>query len=182
MRRPPPTPELRFEALFRSHRDEVHRFVARRTDASAVEDVVSETFAICWRRLDVVPPGHELPWLYLTARHLLLSRTRADGREADKRRRAGAGAVPVGRDPAEALADRDLVVRAFLELGEADREALRLVAWEGLSLADGARAAGVSRPAFAMRVHRARRKLGHALAGTKHPGVPRPRPTVEQAP
>jgi len=41
--------------------------------------------------------------------------------------------------------------------------ALRLVAWEGLTLTSAARAAGVSRPAFAMRVHRARRRLAAHL-------------------
>jgi RNA polymerase sigma-70 factor (ECF subfamily) len=48
-------------------------------------------------------------------------------------------------------------------LGENDRDALRLVAWERLSLTDAARAAGVSRAAFAMRVHRARRRLAVQL-------------------
>jgi RNA polymerase sigma-70 factor (ECF subfamily) len=61
------------------------------------------------------------------------------------------------------LAERDSILRAFVELSESDREALRLVAWEGLSLGDAARAAGVSRTAFAMRVHRARRRLAAKL-------------------
>lgn len=67
------------------------------------------------------------------------------------------------RDPADRLAERDATLRAFAALSEPDREALRLVAWERLSLADAARAAGVSRPAFAMRVHRARRRLAAHL-------------------
>ena len=67
------------------------------------------------------------------------------------------------RDPADRLAERDAALRAFTGLSEPDREALRLVAWERLSLADAARAAGVSRPAFAMRVHRARRRLAARL-------------------
>jgi RNA polymerase sigma-70 factor (ECF subfamily) len=79
---------------------------------------------------------------------------------AGRRRRA---ALDATRDPADRLAERDAVLRAFTGLSEPDREALRLVAWERLSLADAARAAGVSRPAFAMRVHRARRRLAARL-------------------
>ncbi|MDA0184178.1 DUF134 domain-containing protein, partial [Solirubrobacter phytolaccae] len=75
------------------------------------------------------------------------------------RRRSGAALTDAARDPADRLAERDATLRAFAALSEPDREALRLVAWERLSLADAARAAGVSRPAFAMRVHRARRRL-----------------------
>ena len=59
-------------------------------------------------------------------------------------RRAGAAAAEPradARDPAESLAERDAALRAFAALKEPDREALRLVAWERLSLADAARAA-----------------------------------------
>ena len=52
-----------------------------------------------------------------------------------------------------------------------DREALRLVAWEGLSIADAARAAGVPRATFAMRLHRARRRLAQQLDPSA-PSVP----------
>ena len=77
-----------------------------------------------------------------------------------RRRRSDSRA---GRDPADRLAERDAVLQAFATLSERDREALRLTAWERLSLADGARAAGVTRTAFAVRVSRARRRLAAAL-------------------
>jgi RNA polymerase sigma-70 factor (ECF subfamily) len=51
-------------------------------------------------------------------------------------------------------------------LSENDREAIRLVAWEGLSNADAARAAGCSGPAFAVRLSRARARLARALDDT----------------
>ena len=64
------------------------------------------------------------------------------------------------------------MLQAFAALSEPDREALRLVAWEGLSLADGARAAGVTRIAFAVRVSRARRRLAAAPERTPRPLTP----------
>jgi RNA polymerase sigma factor (sigma-70 family) len=147
----------RFEELFRSHYRDVLRYAQRRTDPVQAEEVASETFAICWARLHRVPDP-ALPWLYAVARKCLANRRRAASRRVvvrvDER---------VGRDPAEQLAERDAILRAFVALSVRDREALRLFAWEGLSLADAARAAGTSRAAFAMRLHRARRRLAAEL-------------------
>ena len=173
-----PTRQARFEALFHEHYAAVHRYALRRAEPSLAEEVVNEAFLVAWRRLDEVPE-EPLPWLYGTAKHVLANRRRdaarharrigaaaaesgvtAPGEAVDGRRRA---ALDVARDPADRLAERDAALRAFTGLSEPDREALRLVAWERLSLADAARAAGVSRPAFAMRVHRARRRLAARL-------------------
>ncbi len=71
--------------------------------------------------------------------------------------------APSARDRADALAARDGVVRSFAGLSDSDREALALVAWDGLDLACAARVAGTTRVAFAMRVSRARRRLAAAL-------------------
>ena len=173
-----PTRQARFEALFHEHYAAVHRYALRRAEPSLAEEVVNEAFLVAWRRLDEVPE-EPLPWLYGTAKHVLANRRRdaarharrigaaaaesgvtAPGEAVDGRRR---DALDVARDPADRLAERDAALRAFTGLSEPDREALRLVAWERLSLADAARAAGVSRPAFAMRVHRARRRLAAHL-------------------
>ncbi|HEV2999897.1 MAG TPA: sigma-70 family RNA polymerase sigma factor [Solirubrobacteraceae bacterium] len=166
------TARAQFEALFRSHYRDVHRFALRRIDASVAEEIATETFTICWAKLDSVPDP-ALPWLYGVARNCLANRRRRIERhdETAARVHAERGGVD-GRDPAERFAERDTILRAFTSLSEPDREALRLVAWEGLALVDAARAAGTSRPAFAMRVHRARRRLAahlNALEGSHRP-------------
>jgi RNA polymerase sigma-70 factor (ECF subfamily) len=56
------------------------------------------------------------------------------------------------------------LAQALAALGERDREALLLTAWEGLTSEQAARALGCSAPAFRVRVHRARRKLQTTLA------------------
>ena len=165
------SPAERFEALYREHYAAVLRFARRRTDPQTAEDVTAETFAIAWRRLDRIPAHKPLPWLYVTAGHELANRRRKAASDRDK---AAAVSREVGRDPADALAERDAVLQAFATLSERDREALRLVAWEGLSLADGARAAGVTRVAFAVRVSRARRRLATALEDDPAPATSRP--------
>jgi RNA polymerase sigma factor (sigma-70 family) len=154
----------RFEALFAAHYRDVHRFALRRTDPEEAEEVANETFAIAWAKLGSVPE-YALPWLYAVARKCLANRRRAATRRHGLAARLRARPPqPAGRDPAEKLAERDSILRAFVELSESDREALRLVAWDGLSLIDAARVAGVSRTAFAMRVHRARGRLAAQLA------------------
>jgi RNA polymerase sigma factor (sigma-70 family) len=166
-------PRQRFEALFATHYRDVLRYALRRTDAAHAEEVVNETFLVAWRRLDRVPEP-ALPWLYAAAGHVLANQRRSVARSA-RREQAAAEPASSGRDPAERFAERDAALRAFTTLGERDREALRLVAWERLSLADAARAAGVSRAAFAMRVHRARRRLAAALHDEDAAIAPEPR-------
>jgi RNA polymerase sigma-70 factor (ECF subfamily) len=165
----PSTEAQRFEALYRAHYAAIVRFVHRRIDPASAEEIVADTFAIAWRRLDDVP-ADPLPWLYVVARNLLHGEHRSAASARDKA--AGVALVSSldrGRDPADALAERDHVLRAFAALSEPDREALRLVAWEGLDHRDAARVAGTSRVAFTMRVSRARRRLAAALAELDQP-------------
>jgi RNA polymerase sigma-70 factor (ECF subfamily) len=53
---------------------------------------------------------------------------------------------------------------ALSRLGELDREILLLAAWEDLDSASIARAVGCTRANVAMRLFRARKRLGTALA------------------
>jgi RNA polymerase sigma-70 factor (ECF subfamily) len=128
--------------------------------------VAAETFLIAWRRLDDVPP-HEaaLPWLLVTARRVLANRRRTAGRataiepllEADV-----SGAT--GLDPADAVAERAALAAASRRLDETDRETLALIAWDGLAPREAAVVAGCSAATFAVRAHRAKRRLASLLA------------------
>ncbi|MGO9957621.1 MAG: RNA polymerase sigma factor [Solirubrobacteraceae bacterium] len=42
----------RFEALFREHHPAVRAYARRRVPSETVDDIVSETFLVVWRRLD----------------------------------------------------------------------------------------------------------------------------------
>ena len=170
------TDSQRFEALYLANYAAVLRYVARRIERSAAEEIVAETFTIAWRRLEHVPRDEQLPWLLVTARNTLANQRRAATR-ATVKERAHAATIrePPSRDPADALAERDAIVRAFTTLSQPDREALRLVAWDGLALATAARVAGTTRLAFAMRVSRARRRLAAALEEPDPAPAPPPR-------
>jgi RNA polymerase sigma factor (sigma-70 family) len=159
-----PAREARFEGLFRENYPAVRAYALRRTSGDAAQDVVAETFLVAWRRLDDVP-ADALPWLYGVARRVLANRRRgADRSAALERRLAGAEPRGAGRDPGDSAGDAEILRIALSRLSEPSREALMLVAWHGLSGARAARAAGCSRAAFAVRLHRARARLAAELA------------------
>jgi RNA polymerase sigma-70 factor (ECF subfamily) len=146
----------RFEGLFRDHHVAVVAYVRRRAPQEAVDDIVGETFLVAWRRLGCVP-AEELPWLLAVARNVL-----ATQRRGAVRRRA---LTPLSR------------------LAPKDREALTLIAWDGLQPHEAAVVLGDSAGAFRVRLHRARQRLRALLEDSSEPArsAPAPRLRVEEA-
>ncbi|HEX8004518.1 MAG TPA: sigma-70 family RNA polymerase sigma factor [Mycobacteriales bacterium] len=149
-----------FTRLFEAHYDAVLRYGRRRTDEQTARDVAAETFLVAWRR--GVPDGDPLPWLYGVARNCLANATRATRREASALPRLAT--APATPDLADAASDAETVRAALARLPDRDREAVLLVTWEDLPTRDAARVAGCSPAAFAVRLHRARRRLAALLA------------------
>jgi RNA polymerase sigma-70 factor, ECF subfamily len=150
----------RFEQIYGEHREAVEAYVRRRASEPLVEDVVSETFLVCWRKLDRVP-DQPLPWLYAVARKTLANQRRKLARE----RRVGA-------EPATAVAEPEpagdaVLAAAFAALSELDREVLRLIAWEGMSLSQAAVVLGCSALTCRVRYHRAKTRLARRLDATE---------------
>ena len=56
------------------------------------------------------------------------------------------------------------IAAALAGLREGDREVLTLLAWDGLTPAQASESLGCSRATFAVRLHRARRRLERELA------------------
>ena len=153
----------RFEALFESCNAEVRAYVLRRAPHAAVEDVVSETFLVAWRSLDSVP-REPLPWLYGVARRTLANHRRGRLRTAALSARLTRTLVPPSEQEAPVSDEVEPQLRdALLALTVREREALLLVAWEGLSPAQAASALGCSSAAFRVRLHRARGHLAQLL-------------------
>ena len=71
--------EERFRRLYDTGHVRVVAYALRRTTNNEdAADVVAETFAIAWRRLDDVPLGErEVPWLYAVARRVIANRVTA---------------------------------------------------------------------------------------------------------
>lgn len=155
----------RFEQIYTANREAVRAYVRRRAPDAVVDDVVSETFLVCLRRIDQVP--HEaLPWLYAVAWKTLANERRKQARAAPS------DALMVG---APAPVADGMLATAFNALSEGDREVLRLVAWEGLSLTDAATVLGCSGVTCRVRYHRAKTRLASRLAAAEPIRTPQPK-------
>lgn len=152
--------DAELEALWRDWHRQVLAYALRRSDPATAEDVVAETFVIAWRRMDELPDP-PLPWLLGVARRVLANVRRGERRRMaliDRLRSEPAAAITAPPSP------RREVLDALAALGERDREALLLHAWEGLDHADAGTVTGCSAATFAVRLHRARDRFARALA------------------
>lgn len=163
-----------FGEVFDRYAPAILRYAQRRLDSrEAAQDVVGDTFTAAWRHWDRRPaPEVLLPWLYAIAGNAV----RDQWRSAQRQRRLTGRlstlrpAGPSG-DPGEGVVLSRSIGQALAALPEADREVLRLVAWEGQT---DARMLGLAlgvRPASARsRVLRARRRLRALLDEADNPG------------
>ena len=163
-----------FEALFTAHYRAVRAYTVRR-NALSVEDVLADVFLVAWRRLESVPDD-ALPWLLGVARRVMANQRRAERRRAalDGKLRSAHAPEP-GTPSTGAVSDQ--VAAGLALLSEREREALLLVAWEGLEPHRAAKAAGCSPAAFRVRLHRARRRVAAQLSDAAPD--PQPRTTEE---
>ena len=153
--------EARFREVF-SHLGAVTAY-ARRRGSRDPDAIAAEAMTIAWRRLDDVPADDPLPWLYGTARNLVL----AEARRSAPATAAAAEVAHVDQPPVELDPTLD---RALRGLSQLDREALLLVAWEDLTPGQAAEALGINPVAFRVRLLRARRRLRARLE--EAPAVP----------
>jgi RNA polymerase sigma-70 factor (ECF subfamily) len=155
----------RFERLFADHVDAVLGYALARVDPETAKDAVSETFLVAWRRLGEVPDPPRA-WLLGVTRRTLAGQYRSRRRQQRLVQRLVGREVGSERTPGfeENLTDRFVVAAALGRLRAADRELLCLVAWEGLDRNDLSETLRCSPGAADVRLHRARRRLGAALA------------------
>ncbi len=162
---------MRFEAAFRDHYDDVLAYALSRAGTEAARDAAAATFLVAWRRREELP---EQPrgWLLGVCRRALADERRAAERYASLIRKLAAQreSFEPRPDPGKDLEGQDAVLSALATLRPADRELLRLVAWEGLTNTEIAVVLGCSRLVVGVRLHRARQRLRAALAALAEPG------------
>jgi RNA polymerase sigma-70 factor (ECF subfamily) len=167
---------VRFEGLFRDHHVAVVAYVRRRAPQDAVDDIVGETFLVAWRRLDCVPV-EQLPWLLAVARNVLATQRRGAVRRSALTLRVGRAAGSRSEAPVSDRLESDVDGRlqtALARLAPKDREALTLIAWDGLQPHEAAVVVGDSAGAFRVRLHRARQRLRALLDDRLEPARPAP--------
>ncbi len=151
--------EARFREVF-AHLGSVIAY-ARRRGSDDPEGLAADVLAIAWRRLASVPQDDARPWLFATARNLLLAEWR--GRHELPSTNSSTEDQVGEPDVPEPSTLDSRVAAALRSLSPTDREALLLVAWEDLTPKMAAQALGLKEPAFRVRLHRARRRFRTAL-------------------
>ena len=153
-----------FTGMYAAHYPDIIRYGIRRlADLDASTELAQEVFEVAWRRRGEVP-DNSLPWLYGVARRLLANRWRARRTHPPVDSLADAGVIQAtdASEPTSIAGIADLHA-AMARLSEIDREILRLVGWEQLTVAEAAIVLGSTRTAAKVRLHRARRRLAALL-------------------
>ena len=157
--------ELAFERVWQNEMPRIFNYAARHVGAADAHDVAAETFTIAWRRWDDItePP---FAWLLGVARNVVSNhvRTLQRGRRLDDRVRLLTAVTGHSASQVDFFA-RQEAVRQLAELGEKEREALLLTAWDGLSTEQAATLLGISQAAVRKRIIRARAAIDIAEAG-----------------
>lgn len=147
----------------------LRRYLVRRASPDLVDDVLSETLLVCWRRIDDLPAAEDdlRPWAYGVARGALANAQRSSRRRRRLVARVATVDPPPAQEPASEPTDprSSSVAVALGLLSERDGEALRLWAWEGLEPAAIAGVLAITPNAAALRLSRARRRLRDAVVG-----------------
>ena len=166
-----------FGLIFSRHAAAVHRYLSRRAEGAAVDDLHAETFVNAFRsRLayDLAYPDAR-PWLYGIATHVVHHHRRAEGRRAAMVVRVAqrAPAEQIALDPAADVATRseleDQLVQLRAVLPQVDDnylDVLMLFTGPQLSYEEIARALAIPVGTVRSRMSRGRARLRELLTGS----------------
>ena len=155
----------RFQAVADVVYEPLQRYFGRRARPGDVSDLLNDVLLVIWRRLDDVPTDDPLPWSYAVASRCLANHRRGELRRlrlvdrliAQPRNRDVASEPMMFQDGPVALAS------ALDELGESDRELIRLWAWEQLEPRQIATVMGTTANAVSLRLTRAKKRLAASM-------------------
>jgi RNA polymerase sigma factor (sigma-70 family) len=135
-------------------------YAVRRVGRDAANEILSETFLQAWRRWEDVPDP-AFPWLIGIARRVIANQRRGLRRRdrLELQLRFLSEAAASSDDAGVLSVERDDALRRLVGLTENEREAILLVAWDGLTQEEAARVARVRPGTFRARLYRARQAL-----------------------
>lgn len=138
-------------------------YFEHRARGAEAADLLSETMATAWLRIDAMPDAtiEARMWLFVIARNVLANAERAAQRRwrlADKLRAHLTTAAPPD-DSQRTIEVRDAVSRLAPEL----RELIGLIHWDGFSISDAASIVGIPSSTARTQYQTARRELARSL-------------------
>jgi RNA polymerase sigma-70 factor (ECF subfamily) len=164
-----PIGETSFQALYKAHARDVHRFALFLSgDAALADDIVSETFVRLWHARERLDLATVKGYLFAIARNLFLQERRRTGRMVALDDHGDlSDPAPGAAERASARAELRVVMAALQALPEIDRAAVLMRADEALPYSEIAAALGISEASAKVKVHRARLKLAAARAAAR---------------
>lgn len=161
-----------FAAFYRAHLEAVERFIARRVDEPYLAaDLTAEVFLAAIEAAEQYDARRGAPgaWLHGIARNVVADEIRRRAREKRALQAVGGRRelAPDAMTRIEARIDAERASRtlyaALAELPESDRAIVELIAVDGMSVADAARALGLKPGNARVRLHRSRSRIQSAL-------------------
>jgi RNA polymerase sigma factor (sigma-70 family) len=154
--------DAQFQDAFEQHKDVVYRFAWRMSGPAAAEDITQDVFVSLLRQPGRFDParGTLRAFLLGIARNLALKRWRSEHRFEPLDDEAMAAEVI----DFDRLDVGEMVGQAVRTLGPLQREVVILAEYEGLTLAEIARAVDADVGTVKSRLHRARENLRRMLA------------------
>ena len=162
------------DTWFRAYADRVLAYLQHRTDPQTAQDLLQEVFMIAFAKAPELPQP-PLGWLFGTARRVLANRYRGRRRQDELIARLIENSTDSGSVASEIDDETRELKHAFAQtlatLSAADREVLTLTGWYDLTPSEAAEALGCSPSAYAVRLHRARKRLAAALDDAGYRGT-----------
>lgn len=155
----------RFESVVAELYEPLQRFLGRRAPADDVSELLNDVLLVLWRRLEDVPVHDLLPWSYGVAKRCLANHRRGSDRRLRLVGRLMAD--PLGHQkqtqPSQPDDAHDDLAAALGQLDEAERELVRLWAWEHLEPREIAIVLQTSVNAVSLRLTRAKKKIASLM-------------------
>jgi RNA polymerase sigma-70 factor (ECF subfamily) len=151
------------DTWFRAYADRVLAYLQHRTDPQTAQDLLQEVFMIAFAKAPELPQP-PLGWLFGTARRVLANRYRGRRRQDELIARLIENTTEAGEEVGDETHElRQAFAQTLAMLSPADRDVLTLTGWYDLTPNEAAEALGCSASAYAVRLHRARKRLAAAL-------------------
>lgn len=151
-----------FEALFKATNLQISKFVRRRISWD-VDDIVDEIYTTAWRRRADMPSNSDevILWLYAIGRRVIANKLRWKSR-LDRFNRLNNPIIAA--DNSNLSPRENWVHESLAKLAANQREALMLVEWDGLSVADAAKVIDVPETTLTKRLSAARAKFAQTYS------------------
>jgi RNA polymerase sigma-70 factor (ECF subfamily) len=162
-----------FDAIVQQHLDASYRTAALiLRDHAEAEDATHDALVIAWRRWSSLrDPSKFAPWFGRILTNVCVDRLRRRRRTSLTDVSAALEARQAFGDNASAVADRDMLARAFTKLSPEHRVVIVLRYFQDLPVEEIAQRVGVPAGTIKSRLHHALRDLGIVIG--PQPGEPR---------